>query len=72
MMLLKSEKYPLGRYQILRLTSKSFLRRFKIGVGIGFWRHPPVPITVYAKWSLRLAFFEIKEWLPEPGRGREE
>ena len=63
-MLFKSKNYPLGKYQILWLTG-NFYKRFKFGKGIGFWRHPGIPIGVYAKWTLRLAFIQIQKWLSE-------
>ena len=61
MMILKSKKYPYGRFQILRLTG-NYLNFKK---SIGFWIHPTFTLGVYAKWSLRLIFIEIKEWLPK-------
>lgn len=61
MMLFRSKEYPLGKYQILRLVSNHF--NFK--KSIGFWKHPRIPIGVYADWSLRLMFIEIKKWLSE-------
>lgn len=64
MMIFKSEKYPHGKYQLLFLTD-NFWKRFQIGKGIGFWNHPEIPLGVYADWTLRLAFIEIKKWLPE-------
>jgi hypothetical protein len=60
MMLLKSKKYPHGRFQILRLVGNHF--NFKMSVGL--WKHPTFVAGLYAKWSLRLMFVEIKEWLP--------
>jgi hypothetical protein len=60
MMLLKSKKYPHGRFQILWLVGNYF--NFK--KSIGFWKHPTFMLGAYAKWSLRLMFIEIKEWLP--------
>lgn len=64
MMLFKSKEYPLGKYQVQFLEG-AFYKRFIIGKGIGFWKHPRIPIGVYADWSLRLGFIEIKKWLSE-------
>lgn len=60
MMILKSKRYPYGRFQILFLVGNYF--DFK--KSIGFWKHPTFVLSTYAKWSLRLMFVEIKEWLP--------
>jgi len=60
MMLLKSKRYPYGRFQILKLVG-NYLDFKK---SIGFWKHPTFMLGAYAKWSLRLIFIEIKEWLP--------
>ena len=61
MMLFKSKKYPLGKYQILFLVG-NYLNFKK---SIGYWKHPTIPLGSYADWSLRLMFFEIKKWLPD-------
>lgn len=61
MMLFKSKKYPLGKYQILWLVGNYF--NFK--KSIGFWKHPTYVLGSYAEWSLRLIFIEIKKWLPD-------
>lgn len=61
MMLFKSKNYPHGKYQILLLVGNYF--NFKKSVG--FWKHPRIPLGVYADWSLRLMFVEIKKWLSE-------
>jgi hypothetical protein len=37
---------------------------FNFSKSIGFWKHPTFMLGAYAKWSLRLMFIEIKEWLP--------
>jgi hypothetical protein len=37
---------------------------FNFSKSIGFWKHPTFMPGAYAKWSLRLMFIEIKEWLP--------
>lgn len=63
MMLLKSKRYPYGRFQILQLVGNHF--NFK--KSIGFWKHPTWVVGSYVKWSLRLMFVEIKEWLPDSG-----
>lgn len=60
-MLCKSKDHPHGKYQILWLTGNYF--NFKRS--IGFWKHPRLPIGVYADWSLRIMFIEIKKWLSE-------
>lgn len=64
MMLFKSKKYPCGKYQLLFLTG-NFWKRFKIGKGIGFWKHPTFVVGSYAEWTLRFIFIEIKKWLSE-------
>jgi hypothetical protein len=64
MMLFKSKEYPHGKYQVLWLQG-NFFKRFHIGKGIGFWKHPRIPLGCYADWSLRLAFIEIKKWLSD-------
>lgn len=64
MMLFKSKNYPHGKYQILLLRG-GFIQRFQLGRGIGFWKHPRIPIGVYADWSLRLMIIEIKKLLSE-------
>jgi hypothetical protein len=61
MMLLKSKDYPYGRFQILRLTGN----HLNIKNSIMFKKHPTFFLGAYAKWSLRLMFIEIKEWLPD-------
>lgn len=61
MMLFKSKKYPLGKYQILWLVGNYF--NFK--KSIGFWKHPTYVLGSYAEWSLRLIFIEIKKWLSD-------
>lgn len=61
MMLFKSKKYPLGKYQILLLVGNYF--NFK--KSIGFWKHPTYVLGSYAEWSLRLIFIEIKKWLSD-------
>lgn len=48
MMLLKSECYPHGRFQILKLVG-NYLDFKK---SIGFWKHPTFMLGAYAKWSL--------------------
>jgi len=60
MMLLKSKQYPYGRFQILMLVGN----HFNFSKSIGFWKHSTSTIGTYAKWSLRLMFIEIKEWMP--------
>ena len=65
MMCFKSKKYPHGKYQILWLTGDSWRSYFNFKKSFGFWRHPKIPIGVYAEWSLRLIFIEIKKWLPK-------
>jgi len=65
MMLFKSKNYPHGKYQILRLTGKSWRSHFNFKKSVGFWKHPRIPLGVYADWSLRLMFVEIKKWLSE-------
>ena len=64
MMLFKNKNYPYGKYRIVPLHGK-FFRRFKVGKGIGYWKHPSIPIGVFVKWTLRLAFVEIQRWLSE-------
>jgi len=64
MLLFKSKNYPLGKYQILLLQG-NFFRRFVWGKGIGFWKHPRIPLGVYVDWSLRLVFIEVKKLLSE-------
>jgi len=64
MVFLKSKNYPNGKYQILWLQGQ-FFKRFKIGKGIGFWKHPRIPLGVYADWSVRFIFVEIKKLLSE-------
>lgn len=61
MMLLKNKQYKYGRLQILKLVG-NYLDFKK---SIGFWKHPTFMLGAYAKWSLRLIFIEIKEWLPD-------
>lgn len=61
MMILKSKKYPFGKYQILWLVGNYF--NFK--KSIGFWKHPTYVAGAYTEWSLRLLFIEIKKWLPD-------
>lgn len=61
MMIFKSKKYPLGKYQILWLVGNYF--NFK--KSIGFWKHPTYVLGNYVEWSLRLMFIEIKKWLPD-------
>jgi len=65
MMLFKSKNYPHGKYQVLWLTAKSWKSYFNFKKSIGFWKHPRIPLGVYADWSLRLIFIEIKKWLSE-------
>jgi hypothetical protein len=60
-MLFKSKNYPYGKYQILLLEGNIF--NFK--KSFGFWKHPRIPLGVYAKWTLRLGVIEIKQWLSE-------
>lgn len=64
-MILKSKKYPHGKYQILRLAGKNWKSYFYFNKSVGFWKHPRIPLGVYADWSLRLMFIEIKKWLSE-------
>jgi len=60
MMLFKSKNYPHGKYQILLLKGKSWKSYFNLKKSIGFWKHPRIPLGVYADW-----FVEIKKWLSE-------
>ena len=64
MILFPSKEYPNGRYWIQPLEG-AFHKRFILGKGIGFWKHPRIPIGCFADWSLRLAFIEIKKLLSE-------
>lgn len=64
MMLFKSENYPYGKYQILWLAADKWTSYFNFKKSIGFWNHPEIPLGVYADWTLRLLFVEIKKWLP--------
>jgi hypothetical protein len=65
MMIFKSKKYPFGKYQVLFLMANSWKSYFNFKKSVGFWKHPGIPLGVYADWSLRLIFIEIKKWLPE-------
>jgi hypothetical protein len=65
MVLFKSKNYPHGKYQILYLIGSSWKSYFNFKKSIGFWNHPRIPLGVYAKWSLRLMFIEIKQFLSE-------
>jgi len=67
MMILKSKEYPHGKYQLLWLTASSWKSYFNFNLSFGFWKHPQIPLGVYADWTLRLIFVEIKKWLPEAG-----
>jgi len=64
-MLFKSKNYPHGKYQILWLKGKSWKSYFNFKLSVGFWKHPRTPLGVFADWSLRLIFIEIKKWLSE-------
>jgi len=64
-MLFKSKNYPYGKYQILFLTANSWKSYFNFKKSFGFWKHPRIPLGVYADWSVRLIFIEIKKWLSE-------
>lgn len=64
-MILKSKKYPYGKYQILFLIAKNWKSYFNFKKSIGFWNHPEIPLGVFADWTLRLGFIQIQKWLPE-------
>lgn len=64
-MLFKSKNYPFGRFQILPLVGDSWKSYFKFKRTIGFWKHPTFVLGSYVKWTLRLMFVQIQEWLPE-------
>jgi len=60
----ENKEYPLGKYKIVWLQG-NFWKRFKKGKGMGYWRHPDIPLGVFAKWTLRICFVEIQQWLSE-------
>ena len=62
-MLFKSRKYPYGKYQVFLLRANNWKGYFNFKKSIGYWNHPQIPLGVYADWSLRLMFIEIKKWL---------
>lgn len=64
-MIFKNKNYPYGKYQILLLKANNLKNYFNFKKSVGFWKHPQIPLGVYAEWTLRLMFIEIKKWLSE-------